>query len=48
MQFPACLHVIGYLYRMEIFNEIIATMYVQTRDIYLQNILSHIPNELCE
>ena len=46
IQLPACLHVIGYLCRMKIFNETeLQLQFLQARDSYLQGILSDIPNE---
>ena len=49
IQLSACLYVIGYLHRMEIFNETeLQLKFLQARDTYLQGILSDIPNESSE
>ena len=49
IQLPACLRVIGYLRRMEIFNETeLRLKFLQTQDTYLQGILSDIPNKSSE
>ena len=47
IQLPACLRVIGYLRRMEIFNETeLSLKFLQAQDIYIHGILSDIPNKL--